>query len=178
MNENGLTALHTSFATSTKWKSAIDFGIGRRTIYWQVARIQEGTSDHYSVLFLSPFSAEENRISRKTNWKMFTFFLRVTHPYLSALVDKIEFNAYFDIFSSFIASLCDRCSVYESNKNSRASWPPYLGKLTETVNKSKRKFRRTRFLDDYHNFKDIHSNYIREKIAHEQNKRPLRLKRI
>lgn len=143
-----------------------------------MARIQEGTSDRYSVLFLSPFSAGENSISRKTNWKMFTFFLRVTHPYLSALVYNIEFNAYFDIFSSFIAPLCDRCSVYESNKNSRPSWPPYLVKLAGKVNKSKRKFRRTRFLDDYHNFKDIHSDYVLAKIAHEQNKRQLRLKRI
>ena len=80
LNENGLTALHTSSATSKKSKSAIDFGIGRRTINWQVARLPEGTSDHYSVLFPSPFSVVENRISRKTNWKMFTFFLRVTHP--------------------------------------------------------------------------------------------------
>ncbi|CAF4932124.1 unnamed protein product [Rotaria sp. Silwood1] len=64
------------------------------------------------------------------------------------------------------AALCDRCSEYINIKKFRPPWPPHLVELVRLVNKLKRKFRRTRFLGDYQNFKYFENVYIQEKINH------------
>ncbi|CAF1170931.1 unnamed protein product [Didymodactylos carnosus] len=80
--------------------------------------------------------------------------------------------------SNFLSALSDRCSVYESIKLFRPPWPLYLVNLIREVNKLKRKWRRTRFLGDYLNFKHHQKIYIEEKVKFEQNKREQKIKHI
>jgi hypothetical protein len=79
--ENGFEIIHPSLPTSKRSNSVIDFGIGRSKENWGIERLVEGTSNHYPILFLSPFPATENGVFRKTNWKLFSFFLQVVHSY-------------------------------------------------------------------------------------------------
>jgi len=169
--ENGFETLHPSQPTSKRSNSVIDFGIGRSKANWGIERLAEGTSDHYPVLFSSPFPAAENGVFRKTNWKIFTFFLQVVHCYWNALVYKTDYNLFFDEFSYFLAALSDRCSSFEHVKNFRPPWPPHLVNLVRTVNQFKRKFRKNRFLQDYKTFRFWDNIYKQEKLAFEQEKR-------
>ncbi|CAF3974841.1 unnamed protein product, partial [Rotaria sp. Silwood1] len=172
LNGNGFEVIHSIVETSKRSKSVIDFCIGRNKDNWHVERLEEGTSDYYPIMFFSPFTAGENGMFRKTNWRMFAFFLKVVYPYWNAFVYNVDYNFFFDIFSQFlyIAALCDRCSEYVNIKKFRPPWPPHLVELVRLVNKLKRKFRRTRFLGDYQNFKYFENVYIQEKIKYEQQK--------
>ena len=67
MNENGFDIVHTHLETSKGSKSVIDFCIGRNKYNWQVARLNEGSFDHFPILLSSPFTAGENGVFRKTN---------------------------------------------------------------------------------------------------------------
>jgi len=96
INENGFEIIHTISETSKRSKSVIDFCISRNKDNWQVERLEEGTSDHYPIIFFSPFTADENGTFRKTNWRMFAFFLKVVYPYWNALVYNVDYNFCFE----------------------------------------------------------------------------------
>jgi hypothetical protein len=70
--------------------------------------IDEGTSDHFPILFSSPFTAAENGFCRKTNWKIFTFFLSLVSEYWNACVYNLDEQFFFTLFSTFLSSLWDR----------------------------------------------------------------------
>jgi hypothetical protein len=176
--ENGFEILHPYLPTSKRSNSIIDFGIGRTKENWGIERLVEGTSDHYPVLFISPFPATENGFFRKTNWKLFTFFLQVVHSYWNAMVYKTDYNVFFDVFSRFLAALSDRCTSFEHVKNFRPPWPPHLVNLVRKVNKYKRRFRKTRFLQDYNTFKLYENIYKQEKLAYEQEKREKKIQHM
>jgi hypothetical protein len=178
LEDNGFETIHTSCRTSKKSNSVIDFCVGKCKENWSVERLDEGNSDHYPILFFPPFTAGENGIFRKTNWDMFTFFLQVVYPYWNTFVYNVDYNCFFNVFSQFLAALRDRCSDYENIKLFRPPWPPHLVDLVRIVNKYKRKFRRTRFLGDYKNFKYWQCLFMEEKVKFEQEKRDLKIKHM
>jgi hypothetical protein len=171
MDDNGFEVIHCNRPTSKKSNSVIDFGIGKNIEKWSVDRLEEGTSDHYPVLFFSPFTSNEKGVFKKTNWNLFTFFLQSIYPYWTSLVYNLEYNVFFNLFSEFLAALCDRSSEYVSILKFRPPWPPFLVNLAKSVNKMKRKFRRTRYLGDYYNFSNLRKVYTDEKIRYEQQTR-------
>lgn len=171
---NGFEILHPSHPTSKRSRSVTDFGIGRSKENWGIERLVEGTSDHYPVLFTSPLPATENGVFRKTNWKLFTFFLQAIHCYWNSLVYQVNHDVFFDLFSRFLAATSDRCTTFEHIKKFRPPWPPHLVSLVRTVNKYKTIFRKTRFLHDYKVFKFWENIYKKEKLIFEQEKREKR----
>ena len=176
--DNGFDILHPHHPTSKRSRSVIDFGIGKNKERWGIERLLEGNSDHYPVLFLSPFPATENGFFRKTNWKLFTFFLEVIYCYWNTLVYETNYNTFFDIFSQFLAALSDRCTDFEQIKNFRPPWPPYLVELVRTTNKFKRKFRKSRFFEDYKIFRYWENMYKQEKLKFDQEKRENKIKQM
>jgi len=60
------------------------------------------------------------------------------------MVYNLDEQIYFDLFSSFLSSLCDRCSTYEKVDKYRPPWPPHLVLMAKSVNKARRKYRRNR----------------------------------
>lgn len=167
LNENGFEVMHCSKPTSKKSDSIIDFGIGKDIKQWKIDRLEEGTSDHYPMLFFSPFISNEKGVFKKTNGNLFNFFLQAVYPYWNCLVYNYEYNFFFDLLSEFLAALHDRCSEYLSIQKFRPPWLPHLVNLAKTVNKARRKFRKTRFLGDYHNFTKMRKIYITEKIKYQ-----------
>jgi hypothetical protein len=178
LEENELEIIHPKCQTSKKSNSVIDFCIGKCKENWNVERLDEGNSDHYPILFFTPFSAGENGIFRKTNWRMFTFFLQAVYPYWNTFVYNADYNCFFNIFSQFLAALRDRCSDYENIKLFRSPWPPHIVGLVKIVYKYRRKFRRTRFLRDYKDFKYWQGVFMEEKVKFEQEKQKLKLKHM
>ncbi|CAF3609920.1 unnamed protein product [Rotaria sp. Silwood1] len=67
-------------------------------------------------------------------------------------------------------ALSVRCTTFEQINNFRPPWPSYLVELVKLVNKFKRRFRKTRFFEDYKNFKYWENIYKQEKIKFEQDK--------
>ena len=65
-------------AKHQEWGCERDNSSGNRMKEWIE---NEGTSDHYPVIFFSPFSAIENGSFRATNWKMFYYLLQSTFSY-------------------------------------------------------------------------------------------------
>jgi hypothetical protein len=100
------------------------------------------------------------------------------HCYWNTLVYKVNYNIFFDIFSRFLATLSDRCTIFEHVKNFRPPWPPHLVKLVRTVNQFKRRFRKTRFLEDYKPLKFCEKIYKQEKLAFEQDKRDKKIQHM
>ncbi|CAF3684967.1 unnamed protein product [Rotaria sp. Silwood1] len=131
IENEGWHILYPSKPTSKKSKSIIDFAIGQDINGWNAETLDEGTSDHYPVIFFSPFSATENGSFRATNWKIFYYFLQSTFSYWNSLVYNMDHNTFFEIFSAFLAALWDRCSEYKYVKNFRTPWPPYLVMLAK-----------------------------------------------
>ena len=150
--DNGFVTLHPCHPTAKRSNYVIDFRIERNKENWEIERLLEGNSDHYPVLFLSPFPATKNGVFRKTNWKLFTFFLEVVHCYWNTIVYEIDYNTFFDMFSHFLAALSDGCTNFEQIKHFRPPWLFHLVELLRTVNKFKRRFRKTRFFEDYKTF--------------------------
>ena len=79
----------------------------------------------------------------------------------------MDYSTFFDIFSQFLAVLCNRCSKYVNITAFRPPWPSYLVELARLVNKHKRKFRCARFSGDYKSYKYVQNNYTLEKINYE-----------
>jgi hypothetical protein len=176
--KEGLNILYPSKPTSKKSKSIIDFGIGIDITGWSAETLDEGTSDHYPVLFFSPFSAIENGVFRVTNWKIFHYFLQIVFPYGNTLVYNIVHDTFFELFSSFLAALWDRCSEYKHIKAFRPPWPPHLVILAKNVNKYKRKYRKTRFLNHFNDFLFWEDVFIPEKNNYLQKQREDKIKNM
>ncbi len=63
-------------------------------------------------------------------------------------------------------------------QNFRPPWPPHLVNLVQTVNKFKRRFRKTRFYEDHKAFKFCENIYKQEKLAFEQEKRDKKIQHM
>ena len=163
IEKEGLQVLHPTGTTSRRSDTIIDFGIGKDFSGWKLSTLDEGNSDHFPLLISTPLCAGKNGFFRKTEWNVFRAFLNAAHKYWNALVYNIDHNAFFELFSNFLAALYDRCSSYEEIKCFRPPWPTHLVILAQTVNKCKRKFRRTRFLGDYQDFLDVRKLFVNEK---------------
>lgn len=168
IENEGLNILHPSEPTSKKSKSIIDFAIAQDINGWNAETLDEGTSDHYPVIFFSPLSATENGSFRATNWKIFHYFLQVTFSYWNSLVYNFDHDTFFEIFSAFLAALWDRCSEYKCIKSFRTPWPPHLVIIAKKVNKCKRKYRKTRFLNHFNEFMFWKNIFLQEKNSYLQ----------
>lgn len=74
MEINGCVGMFPQVPTSRRSSAIIDFALTNDSSGWNLEVIDEGTSDHFPILFSSPYKKEEDSFFRKTNWKMFTFF--------------------------------------------------------------------------------------------------------
>ncbi|CAF1681552.1 unnamed protein product [Rotaria magnacalcarata] len=176
MENEGWNIIHPSKPTSKKSKSIIDFAIVQDNNGWNAETLDEGTLDHYPVIFFSPFAATEDGSFRATNWKMFYYFLQSIFSYWNSLVYNMDHDAFFEIFSAFLAALWDRCSEYKYAKAFRTPWPPYLVTIAKNVNKYKRKYRRTRFLNDFNVFLCCKNEFLQEKNSYLQKQKENKLK--
>ncbi|CAF3439981.1 unnamed protein product [Rotaria socialis] len=146
MERNGWERIFPTVPTSKRSSAIIDFALTHDKSYLTVEVIDEGTPDHFPILFSSPFTAAEDGFFRKTNWKLFTFFLSLVNEYWNACVYNFDEQFFFTLFSSFLASLWDRTSEYITIRKYRPPWPAYLISLARNVNKRRRMYRRTRFM--------------------------------
>jgi hypothetical protein len=176
LENEGWNILYPLKPTSKKSKSIIDFAIGQDINGWNAETLDEGTSDHYPVIFFSPLSATDNGSFRATNWKIFYYFLQSTFSYWNSLVYNMDHDTFFDIFSSFLAALWDRCSEYKYVNTFRTPWPPHLVMMAKNVNKYKRKYRRTRFLNHFNDFLFWKNIFLEEKNNYLQKQKENKLK--
>lgn len=163
LEESGMEVIAPMEATSRRSDAIIDFGITHDSSKWKIEVLEEGTSDHRPILFQSPFAFGAESYFRKTNWKLFTFFLTIVFEYWNALVYNFDMNSFFDLFSNFISSLWDRCSMYEDVSRYRIPWPPSLVILAKQVNRCRRKYRRTHKMSHLENFLDIKKKFVYER---------------
>ncbi|CAF1501089.1 unnamed protein product [Rotaria magnacalcarata] len=126
--------------TSKRSDSIIDFGIAKNATGWTSEVLNEGTSDHYPILFQSSISIDEKSFFRITNWKIFTFFLSAIYEYWLSIVYNLDEQAFFNLFSAFLSSLWDRCSTFEHSANYRPPWPPHLVMMAKSVNRARHIF--------------------------------------
>lgn len=130
--------------TSRRSESIIDFGITHDSSGWDTEVLHEATSDHWPILFQSSIIIEKCVSFRETNWNLFSSFLIAAFQYWNALVYNFDAESFFNLFSTFLHALQDRCSIYKSINNYRPPWPPALVLLAKTVNKYRRAYRRSR----------------------------------
>ena len=156
--------------TSRRSDSIIDFGISHDATGWNSQVLNEGTSDHWPILFQSPISIQNTTLYKQTNWKLFKFFLSSICQYWNSLVYNFDTDTFFSLFSTFLQALHDRCSSYRCIDKYRPPWPPLLVQTARTVNKYRRIYRRThlrehleRFLIWKEIFTDERSSYIQQR---------------
>lgn len=171
IQSSGVEVMSTVEATSRRSEAVIDFGITHDASGWKAERLDEGTSDHYPILFQSSYCADEGSYFRKTNWKLFSFFLTIIFEYWNSLVYNLDINTFFDLFSLFISSLWDRCSTYEAVSQFKTPWPPPLVMLAKEVNRCRRKYRRTRSMSQLEKFLNMKKLFIHERCRYLQEKR-------
>ncbi|CAF4604610.1 unnamed protein product [Rotaria socialis] len=171
LDNTGCEMIYPNQPTSKRSTAVIDFGITHNADGWKAEVIKEGTSDHYPVLIQSPFSTGATNYFRKTNWKVFAFFLKSIFPYFNSLVYNFDTNTFLDLFASFLSSTWDRVSIYIPVKKYRPPWPLYLVQLARNLNKARRKYRRSkkqRNLEEYLYWKNLYFNekslFLQEKI--------------
>ncbi|CAM2699256.1 unnamed protein product [Rotaria socialis] len=140
MERNGWEGIFPTVPTSKRSSAIIDFALTHDKSYLTVEVIDEGTPDHFPILFSSPFTAAEDGFFRKTNWKLFTFFLSLVNEYWNACVYNFDEQFFVTLFSSFLASLWDRTSEYITIRKYRPPWSAYLISLARNVNKRRRKW--------------------------------------
>ncbi|CAF2985277.1 unnamed protein product [Rotaria sp. Silwood2] len=119
--------------TSRRSKSIIDFGLTHDATGWHTEVIEDGTSDHLPILLQSPLCIPLTAVFKKTNWKIFIFFLNTVYEYWLSLVSNYDEQFFFIQFSEFLASLWGRCSTYESARQYRPPWPSHLVALAREV---------------------------------------------
>jgi hypothetical protein len=125
LDRNGCDLVHSSKPTSKRSESIIDFAITFDGSGWKAEVLNEGTSDHFPVLFTSPLCLAENCYFRKTNWKIFSFVLKSIFEYWNSIVYNLDHESFFILFSDFLSSLWDRCSIFELSNKFRPPWPHY-----------------------------------------------------
>ncbi|CAF4251192.1 unnamed protein product, partial [Rotaria sp. Silwood2] len=84
MEKNGCVSIFPAAPTSRRSDAIIDFAISQDKIGWTCEVIDEGTSDHFPVIFSAPFILSEKGFFRKTNWKIFSFILSSLFTYWNA----------------------------------------------------------------------------------------------
>ena len=171
LEETGCEMIYPNRATSKRSTAIIDFGITHNADGWKADVLNEGSSDHYPVLIKVPLPVGEGGFFRKTNWKVFTYFLNCVFPYFNSLVYNLNGNSFFEIFSSFLTSIWDKVSDYIHIKRYRPPWPPHLVKLARNQNSARRRYRRSKtrgnleyYLMLKNTFAQEKSNYLKEKI--------------
>ncbi|CAF3241985.1 unnamed protein product [Rotaria socialis] len=175
MDQNGCEMTHPLSTTSKRSEAIIDFMIAQDITGWNCEVLEVGTSDHYPIIYTSPFSVNKNSSFRKTNWSIFSFLLKCLFKYFNCLVYNIDHDAFFELFSNFLSGLWDRCSIYESVEKYRPPWPQHLILLAKTVNKHKRKYRKTHYVRHYEEWAYWYDVYQKEKINYEEKKRNKKL---
>ena len=100
-------------ASTKRSNSIIDFGMAKNAADWTVEVLDEGTFDHYFMLFRSSIAIETKTFFRITNWKLFCFFLSACHEYWLTLVYNLDERSFFDLFSLVLSSRWHGCSKYE-----------------------------------------------------------------
>ncbi|CAF2110486.1 unnamed protein product, partial [Rotaria magnacalcarata] len=145
-------------STSKRSNAIINFGITHNASDWTSEVLNEGTSDHFPIIFQSSIAINDENVFRKTNWKLFNFFLYLVHEYWMSLVYNLDEQTFFSLFSSFLSALWDKCSEYVSATRYRKPWPPELLLLAKVVNRARRSYRRNKSntkLLHYISLKDI-----------------------
>ena len=175
IGNNGCDIVFPDKPTSKRSDSIIDFAISTIPDEWSADVLDEGTSDHYPVLFSSSICIGSNSFFRKTNWKMFNFFLRCVYEYWNTVVYNIHFDSFFVLFSNFSSALSDRCSIFIHNKKFRPPWPPFLVSLARKANKHKRKYRKTFYLYHYDEYRFWNNVYRTEKARYIEDTRQKKL---
>ncbi|CAF1186396.1 unnamed protein product [Adineta ricciae] len=170
LEETGCEMIHTDQPTSKRSKAIIDFGITHNANEWKAETLNEGSSDHYPVLIKSPLSAGTKNFFRKTNWKIFTYFLTCVYPYFNSLVYNFEPDAFFELFSKFLSSIWDRASEYLPVKKYRPPWPTYLVQLARQQNAARRTYRRSKTQEKLANYLYFKKKYHEEKLLYLRNK--------
>ncbi|CAM4841450.1 unnamed protein product [Rotaria magnacalcarata] len=163
LEETGHELILPNKPTSRRSNSIIDFGITKDATDWNSEVLNEGTSDHYPILFQSSIAIEEESFFRITNWKIFKFILSTTYEYWLTLVYNMDDQSFFNIFSSFISSLWQRCSSYEKITKYRPPWPPYLVLLAKSVNRARRRYRRNRKILNLQYFLSLKEIFVSER---------------
>jgi hypothetical protein len=163
LDDTGCELIHTTQPTSKRSRSVIDFGITHNACGWKAEVLNEGTSDHYPILIKTPVSTGSNNFFRKTNWKVFEYFLKCVFPYFNSMVYNFEPDAFFELFSSFLSSTWDRTSEYVPVKKYRPPWPPYLVQLARQQNIARRTYRRSKKQENLENYLFIKNRYHEEK---------------
>ncbi len=67
MEMNGCERIFLKSPTSKRSTAIIDFAITNDNSGWRLEVLEEGTSDHYPILFSSPYLADNDFYFRKTN---------------------------------------------------------------------------------------------------------------
>ncbi|CAF1926249.1 unnamed protein product [Rotaria magnacalcarata] len=137
-------------ATPKRSNAIIDFGITQDASGWISEVLGEGTSDHFPLLIQSPLTIDVMSTFRKTNWKLFNFFLWLINEYWLSVVYNLDEQTLFNHFSSFLSALWDKCSTYEKICHFKPPWPPCLVLLAKSTNTARRKYRRSRSPISYH----------------------------
>ncbi|CAF3280248.1 unnamed protein product [Rotaria sp. Silwood2] len=170
LNNTGCEMIYPTQPTSRRSSSVIDFGITHNACGWEAETLKEGSSDHYPVLIKTPLSTGLNNFFRKTNWKIFSFFLNCVFPYFNSLVYNLEPDAFFELFSSFLSSTWDRVSEYVPVKKYRPPWPPYLVQLARRQNIARKTYRRSKKQENLENYLFFKNMYLKEKSIFLQKK--------
>ena len=144
LDSTGREMIYPTKSTSKRSESIIDFGITHDAYGWKSEVLDEGSSDHFPVLFQSPIAIGDNSVFRKTNWKAFNLFLTVVQEYWMSLVYNLDEQTFFSLFSLFLSSLWDKCSSFENANNFRPPWPVELVLLAKSVNRARRSYRRSK----------------------------------
>jgi hypothetical protein len=174
IEQSGTEVIAPSKATSRRSDSIIDFGITHDGSEWQIEVLEEGTSDHRPILYQSNYCDEQGTQFRSTNWNIFTFFLSVLAEYWKSLANNMEPDEFVELWSLFLSSLWDRCSVYKRANEYRSPWPASLVHLAKEVNKSRRRYRRTKDLYALQRFLSLKGFFIAEKTAFLQTKQEMK----
>lgn len=141
LEESSCEMIRPNKPTSRKSSATIDFGITHDARKWKAEVLDEGTSDHYPVKVQSPLSIGTEDKFRRTNWEVFTFFLKCLFPYFNALVYNLDADPFFKLSSTFLAAVWDRTSDYIPIKLYRPPWPIDLIRTTREYNSARRRYR-------------------------------------
>jgi hypothetical protein len=103
--------LDIAFVSDSDWKSSVYFN---------------GTSNHWPVLFESPWATKATGFFRDTRWLVYNRFLSLIFPYINSLVYNFE-NVYFaEFFTHLLSAVHIRTTRYISYSYYRRSLPPAI----------------------------------------------------
>ena len=178
MGENGCVNIHPNKPTSKRSNAIIDFAITQDDSGWTCDVIDEGTSDHFPVIFSSPFPLSEEGFFRKTNWKIFSFILSYLFTYWNALVYEIDEQAFFFAIL-FVSRLSMGSNKYISSNHSVQTTLATISCIASQGRQpEKKKYRQRRFLYHLDEYITARNKYLTEKALFEQSRREKQVKFI